>query len=35
MITGNPHSALKMKFYEDVTEGVKIIREFLSEIICE
>jgi len=35
MITGNPHSALKMKFYEDVTEGVKIIREFVADIICE
>jgi len=35
MITGNPHPALQMKFYEDVTEGVVFIREFLSDIICE
>ena len=35
MITGNPHPALKMKFYEDVADGVKEIRDFLSDTICE
>ena len=35
MITGNPHPALQMKFYQDVTEGVRLIRRFLSDIICE
>ena len=35
MITGNPHPALQMKFYADVTKGVALIREFLSSIICE
>ena len=28
MITGNPHSALQVKFYQDVTEGITIIRNF-------
>ena len=35
MITGNPHPALQVKYYRDVTEGVAIMREFLSGIICE
>jgi len=35
MITGNPHSALQVKYYRDVADGVGIIREFLSDIICE
>ena len=35
MITGNPHSALRVKYYRDMAEGVGIIREFLSGIICE
>jgi 2'-deoxynucleoside 5'-phosphate N-hydrolase len=35
MITGNPHPALQVKYYRDIAEGVAIIREFLSGIICE
>lgn len=35
MITGNPHPALHMKYYRDVTEGIAFIRQFLSGIICE
>ena len=35
MITGNPHEALQVKFYNDVAEGVVFIREFLSHTICE
>lgn len=35
MLTGNPHPALQVKTYRDVTEGIAIIREFLSDIICE
>lgn len=35
MITGNPHPALQMKFYEDVTEGEALIRKFLADVICE
>lgn len=35
MITGNPHPALLVKTYRDVTEGISIIREFLSDFICE
>ena len=35
MITGNPHPALHMKFYRDTAEGIALIREFLSGIICE
>lgn len=35
MITGNPHPALQMKFYKDVTEGAALIRTFLSYVICE
>jgi nucleoside 2-deoxyribosyltransferase len=35
MITGNPHPALQMKFYRDTAEGIALIREFLSGIICE
>ena len=35
MITGNPHPALQVKYYRDVKEGVAIMREFLSGIICE
>jgi nucleoside 2-deoxyribosyltransferase len=33
MITGNPHPALQMKFYKDVSEGTTIIRDFLANII--
>ena len=35
MITGNPHPALQVKFYRDVTGGIALIREFLANIICE
>jgi len=35
MITGNPHPDLQMKYYENVEEGVAIIRQFLAGIICE
>ena len=32
MITGNPHSALQVKFYTDVKEGLGRIRGFLESI---
>jgi nucleoside 2-deoxyribosyltransferase len=35
MITGNPHPALLVKYYRDAAEGTAIIREFLSDSICE
>lgn len=35
MITGNPHPDLHMKYYRNVEEGIMMIREFLSRIICE
>jgi nucleoside 2-deoxyribosyltransferase len=35
MITGNPHPALQVKYYRDAAEGIAIIREFLSNVICE
>jgi nucleoside 2-deoxyribosyltransferase len=35
MITGNPHSDLQVGFYNDMEEGITIIRRFLSETICE
>jgi nucleoside 2-deoxyribosyltransferase len=35
MITGNPHPTLQAKYYRDVAEGVAMMREFLSGIICE
>ena len=35
MITGNPHPALQVKFYGDVSEGIAIIRSFLTNTICE
>lgn len=35
MITGNPHPSLHVKYYRNVVEGVTIMREFLSGIICE
>jgi nucleoside 2-deoxyribosyltransferase len=35
MITGNPHPALQLKYYQDVAEGVAIMLEFLSGTICE
>jgi len=35
MITGNPHQALQMKFYQDTTEGINIIRDFMSQLACE
>jgi len=30
MITGNPHKALQVKFYQNTTEGIGLIRDFLS-----
>ena len=35
MITGNPHPSLHIKYYRDATEGVALMREFLSDLICE
>jgi nucleoside 2-deoxyribosyltransferase len=35
MITGNPHPALQVKFYQDISGGIAILREFLANIICE
>jgi nucleoside 2-deoxyribosyltransferase len=35
MITGNPHPTLYVNFYQDVTAGIALIREFLEKIICE
>ena len=35
MITGNPHPALHVKFYGDISEGIALIRKFLANIICE
>ena len=35
MITGNPDPDLQMKYYENVEEGIAIIRQFLASIICE
>ena len=35
MITGNPNPGLQMKYYEDIEEGIAIIRQFLAGIICE
>ena len=35
MITGNPHPALRVKFYEDVSGGIATIRKFLANAICE
>ena len=35
MITGNPHPSLRVRFYQDVDEGITFIREFLAGIICE
>ncbi len=35
MITGNSHPALQVKYYQDVAEGIALIRKFLSDIICE
>jgi nucleoside 2-deoxyribosyltransferase len=35
MITGNSHPSLTVKFYRDTVEGIAIIREFLSGVICE
>jgi len=35
MITGNSHPALQVKYYQDVAEGVALMRKFLSDIICE
>jgi nucleoside 2-deoxyribosyltransferase len=31
MITGNPHPSLQIEFYQDMTEGITKIRNFLSE----
>ena len=35
MITGNPHEALDVKYYQNVTEGIGFIRDFMSQIVCE
>ena len=35
MITGNPHPALQVKYYRDVTEGIALVHGFLSDFICE
>lgn len=35
MITGNPHPALQVKTYRDVTEGEALMRKLLSDTICE
>ena len=35
MITGNSQPSLTIKFYRDTVEGIAIIREFLSGVICE
>ena len=35
MITGNSHPALQVKTYQDVGEGIALLRKFLSDIICE
>jgi len=35
MITGNPHPGLQVKYYQDVIEGIRMIRAFLSDVICE
>jgi nucleoside 2-deoxyribosyltransferase len=35
MITGNSHPSLQVKTYQDVAEGIALIRKFLSDIICE
>jgi nucleoside 2-deoxyribosyltransferase len=31
MITGNPHPALQVEFYQDIAEGITKIRKFLSD----
>jgi nucleoside 2-deoxyribosyltransferase len=31
MITGNPHPGLQVKFYQDASEGIDIIRKYLEE----
>jgi nucleoside 2-deoxyribosyltransferase len=31
MITGNPHPFLKVSFYKDAGDGIKLIRRFLSD----
>ena len=35
MITGNPHPALQMKFYQDIDKRISFVRDFLALIICE
>ena len=35
MITGNSHQALQVKFYQDVSRGIALIREFLEILYCE
>ena len=35
MITGNSHPSLQMRYYQDVEEGVAIVRQYLSDMICE
>jgi len=35
MVTGNPHPALQVQFYPDLSRGIAMIRDFLENIICE
>jgi nucleoside 2-deoxyribosyltransferase len=35
MITGNPHPALYVKTYKDISEGITLIHRFLASSICE
>lgn len=35
MITGNPDTALQIKYYRDIAEGVALVHAFLSDFICE
>ena len=35
MITGNPHPALRVKFYREVGEGVAFLHEYLANTTCE
>lgn len=35
MITGNPHESLQVKFYQDTTEGIGFMREFMLQLTCE
>ena len=35
MLTGNSHLSLQVKFYREIAEGIKLVRAFLANIICE